>query len=469
MHMLEAVSQEMKLSIRGPLGGASKVLLQNSLALLRCRRGNIAILTAVLLPLVGLMVFGVIDISRGMTARQRLQDALDAAALFAARSSAVTDAELQEEGASALAANLINLDGDLVASSFTAGDEGRSVLAAAQIDVVPFVLGIVGMERLRVSANTEIMRSNKNVEVSLVLDTTGSMAGSRISDLKVAAADLVDIVVRDQQTPFYTKVALAPYSMGVNVGSYATQLRGSYNSGTCNSPGCKKYRFENPYGDKRTFSISTCVTERTGAYAYTDAAPSSAPLGWNYPSPNNPCLKNEIMPLSSDKGSLKGAIGTLSAGGSTGGHIGVAWGWYLVSPKFGYLWPNESRPSAYGRDDTVKAVVIMTDGEYNSVYCNGVISEDSTSGSGSNSDHIGCGAPNGNAYDQAIKLCTNMKAAGVIVYTVGFDVVNTQKAKDLVARCATDASHVYMPKSGGELKEAFRAIGHDISALRIAR
>jgi hypothetical protein len=93
----------------------------------------------------------------------------------------------------------------------------------------------------------------------------------------------------------------------------------------------------------------------------------------------------------------------------------------------------------------------MTDGEYNSSYCNGVISKDSISGSGAIADHINCNAPNGNSFVQAPQVCSAMKAAGVIVYTVGFNIVNDQRARDLVNGCATDADHVYMAANGTEL------------------
>jgi len=295
------------------------------------------------------------------------------------------------------------------------------------------------------------------------------MRGAKIEDLKDAASALVDEVVQDVQTPYYSKVAIVPYSMAVNVGAYAEDVRGPYKRGTCSTPGCSRYEFRNPYGDKRTFDLTTCVTERTGAEAFTDASPQIEPLGRNYASSSNPCLLNQIMPLSSSRSSLHQSLRSLDAEGSTGGHIGVAWGWYMISPNFGYLWPAASRPAAYGTKELRKVAVIMTDGEYNTVYCKGVISKDSTAGSGSRSDHIDCNAPNGGSYAQAGALCENMKAAGVIIYTVGFDVVDDQRARDLIANCATDSAHIYLPATGQALKDAFVDIGQKISQLRISR
>lgn len=385
-----------------------------------------------------------------------------------------------------------------------------------------------------------------NLEISLILDVTGSMdaipTGSKtkkVDDLKAAAKDLIDIVVWGDQSKYYSKVAIVPYANAVNVGSYAENVRGpvkgptpitlatrtnpvivtslghglsngdtvyitgvdgmtklnnkeftvaaatattfalsgvngtsysSYSSGGsayCTKLGCHYYKFKNPSGDNKRYEVSTCVSERTGAYADTDDAPSVAPLGYNYPVTTNPCLSNTIVPLSKNTTLLKGQIDALQASGSTGGHIGVAWGWYLLSPNFSYLWPTDSQPAPKGTPKVSKIAVLMTDGEYNSSYCNGVISQDSTTGSGSASDHINCNAPNGHAFNQALNLCAKTKTDGVTVYTVGFNVVSDPRAKQLMTDCATSSSHVYLVDSGDGLKAAFRDIALKISKLRL--
>ena len=143
----------------------------------------------------------------------------------------------------------------------------------------------------------------------------------------------------------------------------------------------------------------------------------------------------------------------------------------MVSPNFAYLWPSASQPAAYGTPDLLKVVVLMTDGEYNSVYYNGIIASDSTTGSGSTDYHINHVSKNNpeTSYTQAQNLCDNMKAAGVIVYTVGLDVINTSAAHDLMANCATDSTHVYFPSNGTELKQAFHDIAMGIAWLRLSK
>jgi Flp pilus assembly protein TadG len=594
-------------------------------------RGAVAMQFALLLLPIAILTFGLIDISQVSVQKRQLQDALDAATLMAARSNANTDTALAAIGRPALAAEMPGSAFTEDNSNFT-GAASTTIVGTASVKVSPIVANLWTKEPwITVNARSEVKRATNDIEVALVLDTTGSMAGQKITDLKAAANELIKIVVKDNQTPFYSKVAIVPYSMGVNVGTaYADQVRGpvsppktitgatwkqgtdktitgasrastavitaaghgfpngarvyitgvkgmtslnnkiytvagattntfqlsgvnssgytSYSSGgtvtrcqtstcsvvvttatahdfitsdivviagvggmtelnskftvsvlstttfdtgavgtgygtytsggtaTCDTstnPGCTNFTFTNANSKPRTLAISTCVTERNGINAYTDVAPSTTYLGRNYPASTNPCPKaNEIVPLSSDRTVLAAKVNALTAGGSTGGHVGVGWGWYMVSPNFGYLWPSQSRPAAYAKKDLLKVVVLMTDGEYNSAYCKGVISQDSTSGSGDTNDHINCDAPNGGAFAQATALCDAMKLPAngqVIVYTVGFNVVNDQRAKDLVNNCATDAKHVYLPSTGTALKDAFAAIGRDITTVRISQ
>jgi hypothetical protein len=247
----------------------------------------------------------------------------------------------------------------------------------------------------------------------------------------------------------------------------------SYRSGGsvyCTTPGCQYYYFLNTSSNSRTFQVSDCVSERTGAEAYTDAGPGVAYVGRNYPGSGNPCLENQIVPLSNDKEALKDYVDDLEASGSTGGQVGVAWGWYLLSPEWD-LWPADSVPAAYGTDKLKKIVVLMTDGEYNSPYCNGVIAQDATDGSGSTSDHINCDATNGNAYAQSEALCDAMKAPGkdIEVYTIGFRVDDYPRGEDLMEYCATDESHFYTADDGAELRRVFDLIANNVSEIYLSQ
>jgi hypothetical protein len=77
--------------------------------------------------------------------------------------------------------------------------------------------------------------------------------------------------------------------------------------------------------------------------------------------------------LTSDKATLSSRINSLTVTGVTAGQIGIAWGWYTLAPGFSSLWPPASQPQPYGSPNLKKIAVLMTDGEFNTPYCNGVI------------------------------------------------------------------------------------------------
>lgn len=440
----------------------------------RCVLGAVAITFGLSLPvLIG--AGGVaVDAARGWLVKQRLASALDAAALAAAAQASNDPDEILDTVELFLQANYPDDRIGITRNIQISLDPDTDTLnVSAEADVDTMFMNLFGFKEITVAADVEVKRVNMtNIELAMVLDVTGSMAGSRIDDLKDAANNMVDIIVSANQDFVYSKIALVPYSMGVNVGSYANAVRGNVSYGTCTSPGCQYYRFRNVYNQNRTHQISTCVTERTGIHAYTDAAPntSSSRVGRNYPSSSNPCLSSQIVPLTSDRDLLHSRINALYPSGSTAGHIGTAWGWYLLSENFGYLWPEEENvPAPYGEEDLVKILVIMTDGEYNTPYCNGVIARDAASGSGSAYDKINCYATNGDAYDQAEQMCDAIKDTGIVIYTVGFDISGSSNVVDMLNNCATDENHVFMAENGEELIQAFRNIAGDIMAVYVSK
>ena len=524
----------------------------------RGRRGSMLTWAALLMvPLLGFLGLGV-DTARGYLVRARLSQALDSATLAAGRSNA------DQAGAEARARMLFRanypagyMDAAVTGPSFVFNNTDHTVKSSATAEVPTYFMHLVGYGKINVSVSSEVKRNANSLEIALVLDITGSMSGSKIADLKIAAKDLIDTVVWDDQSQYYAKVAIVPYSNGVNLDTYAAQVRGAvpspksitgasktdpvvitapnhgFNNGDkvfiagvkgmtqinnnpansptattspqywvvadkttntfelvrgngstangknwskyasagsiyCTTAGCAYHQFTSASGSSRLFEISICASERIGAQAYTDAAPSTAYVGRHYPAGSNPCPASPIVPLTPDKTTLKSKIDALAIGGSTAGQIGIAWGWYTISPNFGYLWPSGSAPAAYGAPEVLKIAVIMTDGEFNTAYCNGVIGKDAGSGSGSSSDHINCNATNGSSASQALKQCTAMKEKGLIVFTVGFD-LDTQSAKDLMTQCASGPAYAYIASDGAALKEAFRSIAINISRLRLSR
>lgn len=166
---------------------------------------------------------------------------------------------------------------------------------------------------------------------------------------------------------------------------------------------------------------------------------------------------SEVVPLTSDKDLLKDAIDDFGASGWTAGHLGSAWAWYMLSPKWKGLLSAGSKPGTYDPDNRMKVAILMTDGEYNTQYVQGV-----------DDKYVPGSAPNGSSNSQALTLCTNMKDKGVIVYTVGFE-LDTASAIDVLEQCATDAGHHFLADNGDELRQAIREIAFRIAQLRLSK
>jgi hypothetical protein len=247
----------------------------------------------------------------------------------------------------------------------------------------------------------------------------------------------------------------------------------TYSSGgrsQCVENGCSYLYFQDSWFNYQMWPITNCVTERVAANQYDDTAPSTTVVGRNYTSSGADCGSQTIVPLTYDKTTLHNKVAALDVAGSTAGQIGLAWAWYAVSPNFSTLFTGNSTPASYTTPNLVKVVILMTDGAFNTGYCNGVLSKDYAVSFGwGSTSQINCNATNGNPFTQATALCDAIKAQNVVLYTVGFDMASeSQTAKDFMASCATDSDHAYMADDGTALQEAFQDIANNIAALRIA-
>ncbi len=84
-----------------------------------------------------------------------------------------------------------------------------------------------------------------------------------------------------------------------------------------------------------------------------------------------------------------------------------------------------------------------------------------------NRDANSDGASRSRFYAQFDSLCANIKASGITVYTVGFD-LNDVNALAHLETCASSADSFYDVKTGKQLKDAFKAIADRLGNLRVA-
>lgn len=197
--------------------------------------GAAAIIFAVALVLLAPLTLGVFDLYIGANQKQKLQDALDAAALFAARSSAQTQKDINEVGQRALQANLSAFPGSaLITSSFVL--DGPKVVASAEMTPMAVATGF--FQHGNVKAGAEVLRAMDRLEVALVLDNTGSMAGTKMTTLKSAAKDLVDkldAAGKRSTAKDPIQISLVPFSSTVRVAKDVSVK--NYNTTTRTGPG----------------------------------------------------------------------------------------------------------------------------------------------------------------------------------------------------------------------------------------
>lgn len=245
---------------------------------------------------------------------------------------------------------------------------------------------------LPIYATSKAEESIDGLEISLVLDVSGSMnSNSRLTNLKVAAKDFIDTMVANT-TEGKMSISVVPYATQV---SMPENLMLQYNT-----EGNNDYSYcINFEGDRfNTTSLPTktplptwdMILKRT--MHFTPWGYSNRDMRTYYNSPRliqdpvcDPRQSRQILPLQQDANTLKNFIQNLSAGGNTSIDIGMKWGTVLLDPSTrpaisalasgtaagaGPSVPNgfSARPADYTDADTIKIIVLMTDGQNTSQY-----------------------------------------------------------------------------------------------------
>ncbi len=446
-------------------------------------RATIAIMFGLMAALMMMFIGAAIDLSKWLSARTDTLNAVDAAVLAGARSLQTNSANpsaaitIASEFYKTNTRHRLQIEDSI---TFVVAKNNTSVQAQGSAEIrTPFLhfAGIEKMPLIKVS-NGEFAEalvavggnSETDLEIAMMLDVTGSMGGSKITDLKEAAKDLIEIVVWEDQSKYSSRVALVPFSESVRVtGSWGTTVAATAASTltitTTSGSGKNKKTTSTTY--KRD---PKCFTDRNGTEALTDAAPTGSQKMPPFYDSNGACLPSsaDILPLSNDKVMLKSEIDSYVASGNTAGHIGTAWAWYMLSPNWASVLPASGRPASYsllnelnskGQPKLRKIAVLMTDGEYNTEYCD----------NGLNTGTFSCTLPNGDATAQAKKLCANMKATGIDVYTVGFALGGNSTATNMLKACASNPDQFYEAENGEQLKQSFRDIALKISDLYLSK
>lgn len=404
---------------------------------LRDDRGGVALVFAIALVALMIVMGLAVDTARYQNVASRMQQALDGASLAAAKMLAdpgMSDSDIKERAQSYFDAAIQTFGIEVKSASPLAVAIDRtasSVQVNGKLEVPAYFGGFASLPSMRVlNQKSKVVYDITNIELAMVLDITGSMStNGKLSDLKNAAKDVVDTLFDGALNDTNIRIALAPYSATVNAGALAPAV-------------------------SLVPAADPCVMERTGAQAFTDALATGVnalPTIASFATPPSGyfCPASSVVPLTDRTGrdALKNAIDSYVADGGTAGHIGTAWGRYLLSPAWSSILPADSAPRAFN-DAVRKTMIIMTDGEFNTAYTGGA-------------DAIA------ESYLYFDNLCAAAKADGVDVYTVGFD-LNDPAALAHLESCASAPAQFYDAKTGSQLKDAFKDIADKLGNLRVA-
>ncbi|MEL7043216.1 MAG: pilus assembly protein TadG-related protein [Pseudomonadota bacterium] len=398
---------------------------------LRNTRGQVAVVTAlVLLPL--LIALGLaVDSSRQVNTKDRLQRAIDIAALTGARAlqtAGKTDLDIENEITAAFTENMSSAPSDVTCEDpAVLVDRAKEEVTVDGVCAVPtlFGVGISGKAKMDVAASATAEGKVNNVDLALALDLSGSMGGARRTALIRAVEDLADELIT-RTAGDTIRIGFAGYSTGVNAGPYGNLALG---------------RPENDDSD-RDGQNRVCVAGRFGPERTTDAPPDTLTGQFEAPHLNLCPVRPTVHSLNRNVGNIKAHLNRLDTGSYTSGHVGVAWAWYLLSPKWKNVWPAASRPLAYGGTDVIKAVILMSDGQFNYVT----------------SPHDMRFSSNRLAQD----LCQEMRKKGILIFSVAYDLDPAYQA--VLQNCAGDPNRFYDVAAGGDLSAVYTEIGRRLKA-----
>jgi len=245
------------------------------------------IMAAGLIPCMA-MIGGGVDFGRVYLAQSKLQGAVDAGALAAVRAkqvSGTTDTAAEQVGKDYLSANFLGgyLGSTLNQEEVDVREVDKVVIAdiSASGTINTTFLRLVGMPTLTFSAQAQAQATDtlpRNVEAVVVLDNTGSMAGAKMAELKVAATNFVETVFNGQERREGIAIGMVPYNINVNVGHL---VRDRDSSKVTNYPHYTNINRSDPLAWKGCVNADATIqdvsndpfTMETGAYDITKLLP----------------------------------------------------------------------------------------------------------------------------------------------------------------------------------------------------
>jgi Flp pilus assembly protein TadG len=338
--------------------------------------GSLTIFTLLLFVLMVMMGGFAIDLMKYEQTRTQLQNTLDRCTLMAAS----LDQKLTPENVVTDCVTKSGMGSALNKITVVEAMNSRDVKTQGLADTKPFFLHLLGIKDFDAKAVSAANQGITNVDIALVLDVSGSMAGRKISDLKSAATEFVDTMLANDPNQRIS-ITIVPYNAQVNLGSV---LRAKYNAVNVHNV-ANVNCLELPASTFSSTALSRTLPLPMMAYAdhyygtnTTNAfvATTDSTAVPNYAAEFCRAEPRNIVRLASQNaGTLKSEINALQAGGNTSITLGMKWGLALLDPSARGMYSElisenqmpaslEGRPFDYSDANSLKVIVLMTDGEH---------------------------------------------------------------------------------------------------------
>ena len=439
-------------------------------------KGNVTVMfgtTAMMLLMAG---GAAIDYNGMVKQRQTFQGYADAAVLAASRSGETKKAELQKIARASVDAN--NIEGVTLKTKLTINKQGYAQVNVSG-DYSTLMMGLFGKPKAPIDVVAESpLAASEPVNLALVVDVTGSMSGTKMSNLQSAATSLVTLLETYQNNNL--RMSVVPFSEYVNVGTARRNevwLEVPADTSTTGAETCymKKDLIsksgctttpQTGYNDGVAYSYDseTCTTYNYGPeyeHCYTPTTTSewygcvgSRLNPWHkrvhYGSNKITGLHNvrcgaEMLPLTSNLATVKTTISGLTAQGNTYIPAGLMWGWRTLDKR-----QPLTEANAKFKKNTRNVMILMTDG------ANTLSKTDET--------HSGSDVVATNKLTQ--DLCKKINDADIEVYAIAYEVVDVP-IKNILKDCASDPSMYYDASNSSALTAAFKEIGAMLVKTRL--
>lgn len=385
-----------------------------------------------------------IDYSRANSVRADMQAALDGTALMLAKNAATQNSSQLQQSADSVFLALFNrpeATNVQVTSSYSSQSGNSTLTVSGSATVRTDFLSMV-KSQINVSTSSQVSWGTMKLWVSLVLDNTGSMNDNgKMTSLQTASHQLLQQLQSAAKNPGDVQVAIIPFTTDVNVG--ASNLNSSLidwsnwspNGSIENGLDCSKK--SSKCGSSNHSAWNGCVMDRTQPYDTTNTTPVSGTVATEFPADQSAWCPVSMMPLSYDWTALNNKIDAMVANGDTNQTVGLVWGWQALTQgaplNAPVLPPN-----------TQQVIIILTDGlntqnrwTYNAAQIDA----------------------------RTAAVCSNIKAAGIQVYTVLVMSGDSQ----ILQQCASTPGMYFALTTSGEIVTTFNQIGTSLAQLYLSK